>query len=97
MKPSQFAGPWGGKKRFKFAQQVINAVLTQCCHAAKKETLEEFCSCCRVRKGHGSESIDHYGASDRDREFRSCSESLGETREEKPRLAGWVGGREEGE
>ncbi len=34
--------PPGGKERFKFAQQAINAVLTQCCHAGKKETLEEF-------------------------------------------------------
>lgn len=30
--------PWG-KERFEFAQQVINGVLTRCCHT--KETLEE--------------------------------------------------------
>lgn len=66
MKPSQFAGPWGGKERFKFAQQVINAVLTQCCHAGKKETLEEFWVLLLLShlQSHGSESIDHHGASE---------------------------------
>lgn len=56
----------GGKERFKFAQQVINAVLTQCCHAGKKETLEEFGVLLLLSRsqGHGSESIDHYGASE---------------------------------
>lgn len=32
----------GGGESFKFAQQVVSVVLTQCCHAEKKETLEEF-------------------------------------------------------
>lgn len=58
--------PLGGKERFKFAQQVINAILTQCCHAGKKETLEEFWVLLLLSRsqGHGSESIDHYGASE---------------------------------
>lgn len=65
MKQSQFAGPWG-EERFKFAQQVINAVLTQCCHTGKKETLVEFGALLSLShsQGHGSESIDHNGASD---------------------------------
>ena len=61
--------PPGGKERFEFAQQVINGVLTQCCHAEKKESLEEFGFFFFLlplshSQGHGSESIDHYGASE---------------------------------
>lgn len=56
---------WGWGERFKFAQQVINAILSQCCHTGKKETLEEFWVSPLLSRsqGHGSESIDHYGAS----------------------------------
>lgn len=38
MKQSQFSSPWG-KERFRCAQQVINAVLTQCCHTGGKKKL----------------------------------------------------------
>lgn len=50
---------------FKFSQQVINAILSQYCHSEKKETLQEFGVLLLLShlQGHGSESIDHYGAS----------------------------------
>lgn len=83
----------GGKERFKFAQQVINAVLTQCCHAGKKETLEEFGVLLLLShsQGHGSESIDHYGASELIESGAIASpwkEEEKKTRGKKPRLAG---------
>lgn len=49
MKVESICGPRGGGRKVHFAQRLISGVLTQRCHAGKKETLLEFLrlsSCC---------------------------------------------------
>lgn len=80
--------PGGGGGGVTFAQQVINAFLTQRCRAGKKETLEEFGVLLMLShsQSHGSESIDHHGASELI-ECRRYNKAKEEKRGKEPRLA----------
>jgi len=90
----------GGRERLKSAQQVINAFLTQCCHDRGEKRLWRSLGSCSCRCPHGvtgSESIDHYGASELiESTVPFAGPRRNERREAKVSLHQWAGRRGRG-